>query len=119
MKIDFQSKKTEYEWQKSFDKYWLQFTHQWFEWLGWILIVGAITYLSDKSNNLILKATSAISYLILFFYFQSYFYSIEFHGLLWIKKENSRRVISIFISGFLAILIYLFFKNLIFEFKNN
>ena len=119
MKIDFQSKKTEYEWQKSFDKFWLKFTHQWFEWLGWILIVGAITYLSEKSNNFIQKATKAISYLLLFFYFQSYFYSIEFYGILWVKKEKTRRVISIVISGFLAILIYLFFKNLILELKNN
>ena len=118
MKIDFKTKISEYEWQKIIDNFWLKFTAQWFEWIGWVLIVGAITYLAEKSSNIFLKLTLTISYISLFFYFQSYFYSIEFFGVLPVKNKKSKRIISIILSSIIAILVFLFFQSLISELKN-
>ena len=117
MKINFQVKKHEFEWQKIVDNFWLNFAPRWFNWLGWVIIIGAITYLNEKSESIFLTVTIIISYIALFFYFQGFFYSIEFHGIPFIKNEKIRRVISLLISSILATGIYVFFTNLILEFK--
>ena len=114
-KIDFQSKKTEFEWQQAFDNFWLDFTPKWFHWLGWVLIIGAITYLSEKSNSIYLNITKFISLFALFFYFQGFFYSFEFHGIPWVKNEKIRRVISLLISGAITYGISVFFIKLVAE----
>lgn len=116
-KIDFQSEKTEFEWQQAFDNFWLDFTPKWFNCLGWVLIIGAITYLSERSDSMYLNITESISYFALFFYFQSLFFSFEFHGILEIKNEKIRRGISLLISGGLTYGIYLFFIQLVAELK--
>ncbi len=116
-KIDFQTKKTEFEWQQEFDSFWLNFTPKWFNWVGWILIIGAITYLSEKSDSIFLYITKFISFFALFFYFQSFFYSFEFYGIPWVKNERVRRGISILISGALTYAIILFFIKLVAELK--
>lgn len=117
MKINLKAEKTEYEWQKIIDKFWLIFTPNWFNWLSWVLIIGAITYLAEKSNNILLNVAEIISYLSLFHYLQAFFYSLEFHGIPFIKNEKVRRAISLLISAFLASGIFLFLSKLVFELK--
>ncbi|MDQ7785774.1 MAG: hypothetical protein RDU20_23030, partial [Desulfomonilaceae bacterium] len=46
-----------------------------------------------------------LSYLVLFFYMNSFFFSIQFHGVPWIKSNTGRRLISLLISGSLAYLV--------------
>ena len=116
-KIDFQTKKTEFEWQQAFDRFWLEFTPKWFNWLGWVLIIGAITYLSEKTNNAYLNITKTLSTFALFFYFQGFFYSFEFHGIPFVKSNKIRRTISIVISGFLTYAVYVFLTKLVVEVK--
>lgn len=102
MKIDFNTRKTEAEWQKAFDDFWLKATPNWFKWLGWVIILGAFTFLSKTQKNTIIDVVVGISYAALFFYFQSFFYSIEFHGFPFVKSENARRTISLILSGLLS-----------------
>ncbi len=87
-KIDLQTKKTEFEWQQVFDRFWLDFTPKWFNWLGWILIIGAITYLSEKTDNVYLNITKFISAFALFFYFQGFFYSFDQRQLEFPVNDN-------------------------------
>jgi hypothetical protein len=47
MKIDFNTKKTEADWQRVFDDFCIKATPKWFEWLGWVLILGALTFLTE------------------------------------------------------------------------
>ena len=116
-KIDLQSKKTEFEWQQAFDRFWLDFTPKWFNWLGWVLIIGAITYLSEKTDNIYLNITKSISAFALFFYFQGFFYSFEFHGIPFVKSSKIRRGVSILISGLLIYALYVFLMKLVIEVK--
>lgn len=102
MKIDFRRKRTEAEWQRVIDDFWMKATPKWFEWLGWVLILGAFTFLANQTQNVILKFASGFSYIALFFYLQSFFFSLEFHGLPIVKSETTRRLISLFISGILT-----------------
>ena len=87
-KINFQSKKTEFEWQQAFDNFWLDFTPKWFNWLGWVLIIGAIIYLCEKSNSIYLNITKFISFFALFFYFQGFFIHLNFMEFLGLKMKK-------------------------------
>lgn len=55
MQINLKEEKTEQEWQKTFDEFWLKFTPKWFEWLGWLLIIGALNYITELSDSVILQ----------------------------------------------------------------
>lgn len=101
MKIDLNTRKTEAEWQKAFDAFWMKATPKWFEWLRWLLIVGVFTILSKTQENRIIKYVLGISYVALFFYFQGFFFSVEFHGLPFVKSEKARRTISLILSAVL------------------
>lgn len=113
MKIDFKAQKTEGMWQKAIDDFWLSATPKWFEWLGWVLILGAFTFL-DKSYEIpIVSAVTRISHISLFFFLQSFFFSIEFHGVPFVKSKRIRRIISLLISGILSYSAWLFLTKLV------
>jgi len=113
MKIDFKTKKTEAGWQEALDNFWMKATPKWFEWLGWIIILGAFTYLSKIQENMVIKVALGISYIALFFYLQSFFFSVEFHGLPFVKSEKTRRVISLFLSALLSFGTWLFLRKVV------
>jgi hypothetical protein len=113
MKIDFNTRKTEAGWQKVFDNFWIKATPKWFEWLRWLLIIGVFTILSKTQENTIIEYVLGISYVALFFYFQSFFFSIEFHGLPFVKSEKARRTISLILSAALLVCTGLFLSKVI------
>ena len=115
MKIDFNTKKTEADWQRVFDDFCIKATPKWFEWLGWVLILGALTFLTELTQNTILSITSWFSYFALFLYLQSFFFSLDFHGLPFVKSEKIRRLMSLLISGILALCVWLFLIKLVSE----
>lgn len=113
MKIDFKAQKTEGGWQKAIDDFWLNAIPKWFEWLGWMLILGAFTFLDKNYEIPIVSAVTGISYIALFFYLQSFFFSIEFHGVPFVKSERIRRLISLLISGILSYSVWLFLTKIV------
>lgn len=115
MKIDFNAKKTEAEWQKVLDDFWMKAAPKWFEWIGWIIILGAFTFLRKTQENIIIKVVLGISYIALFFYLQSFFFSVKFYGLPFIKSEKARRIISLILSGFLSYGTWLFLRKVVFQ----
>ena len=112
-KIDFQAKKTEAEWLRTLDDFWMKATPKWFEWLEWLLILGAIQFLAKQTQNTVLRVVSATSYAALFFYLQSFFFSLEFYGFPLTKSERVRRLLSLVLSGILAIALGLLFAKLV------
>ena len=115
MKINFKTKKTEAGWLKILDNFWLKITPKWFEWLGWIIILGILTFGVKQTQNLFLKFTLNFSYAILFLYLQSVFFSLEFYGLPFVKSKKIRRGISIALSALLFYGIWSFLKKLVEE----
>ena len=107
MKIDFDKKDTEAGWQARLDKFWLAATPRWFDWVGWLLILGALTFVAQKTSNMAVKIVTAISYALLFMYFQSYFYQFEFVNLPFVKRHPYfARAASLAISGLLGLGVY-------------
>ena len=68
MRINFGSKKTEQGWQETIDKFWRDVTPIWFDWLGWVLTLGALTYLQEKTSDQYIQLIINFSYLAIFFY---------------------------------------------------
>jgi hypothetical protein len=115
--MNFKERKTEREWQESVDNFWRKATPQWFEWLGWVFILGAITFLGEQTKNAVVRAISAISFVALFFYLQGFFYSIEFRGFPLIKSERVRRAVSLLLSAILAWAVWLLLFSLATQIK--
>lgn len=114
MKIDLQ---LEAQVQKTIDKVFLKVTPLWFTWLGWVIMIGGLDFLSEITNNVILKIVYVLSYWALWFYLQGLFFSLEFHGLPFIKTERTRRIVSLIISAILAFGLYFFLMSLVSEIK--
>jgi hypothetical protein len=112
-KINLKATKTEYEWGKALDSFWLKATPLWFDWMKWVFMIGALSYLEQTSHLAILRLAYGISYLFLFFYLQSFFNSIEFHGIPFIKTERYARIVSLTFSAIFTIIIWLFLSNLV------
>jgi hypothetical protein len=113
MKIDLKAKKTEAGWQKAVDDFWLKAAPKWFEWLSWVLILGVFTFLDKNYKIPIVSAVTIISYLSLLFYLQSFFFSIEFHGVPFVKSDRIRRLISLLLSGILSYSVWLFLYRIV------
>lgn len=113
MKIDLKVKKTEAGWQKAVDDFWLKATPKLFEWLSWVLILGVFTFLDENYEIPIVSAVIIISYLSLLFYLQSFFFSIEFHGVPFVKSDRIRRLISLLLSGILSYSVWLFLYRIV------
>ena len=114
-KIDFKTKKTEAGWQRVLDDFWLKATPKWFEWLTWVIILGAFSFLTQQIQNVIISIAYSFSYVALFFYFQGFFFSQDFHGFPLVKSEKVRRLVSLLISGILTYGIWLFLSRLVLE----
>jgi hypothetical protein len=112
-KINLNAKKTEFEWQKTWDIFWIKITPLWFDWLQWILVLGVIGYLAQQTKNPALSIIYAFSYMAFYFYLQGIFYSLEFTGFPRIKTKRAQRVMSLILSGIIAFAAWLLISSVI------
>ena len=116
--IDLGVKKTEAEWLNAVDRFWLSATPELFKWLGWVASLVAITYVSHKSGDSIIKGLLNFCYIAMFFYFMAYFHQFTFINPPFLKNHTTRRLFSIFLSGFLAIAAGLLANEIVNMFAN-
>src|SRR5437762_602461 len=102
IEVDFRLRETEAGWQRILDRFGLAAAPRWFEWLEWILVLGAFQYLGEKSGSPLAKLIPGISVGLLWFYFNGFFFRIEFKGWFRIKSPIAERFVSIAVSGILA-----------------
>jgi len=94
----------------SFDKFWLHFTPKFFEWLGWTTMLTAVSAaikLSEPASIdfLILIFIKFIGSLSLLFYFQAYFFQIDFYKS-YFRNANIEITLSVLISALLTFFSY-------------
>ncbi len=106
MDIDFRTKKTEAEWTETFDAFWRKFIPLWFDWLGWVLILGAVKYLGEQTNSPILKLIYVLSNIGLFWYLNAVFSLFRFRGFRFIKSDAQRHLASLVLSGLSAYVVW-------------
>lgn len=101
-------KKTEAEWQKTIDDFWLGFTPLWFDFLQWLLVIGAIGFASSITSNIYLRSINIFSYFALFSYLQSTFFTkIKISKIIALKNKDRLRDLSLLIS---ALITYFFWR---------
>lgn len=61
-RFDISAKKTEAGWAEANDKFFLYATPLWFEWLKWMLILGAIKVVAAATRDPIVQLIEGISY---------------------------------------------------------
>lgn len=112
MKIDFDKKKSEEEWLTPLHKFFLAATPKWFNWLGWVFILGALSILAEKSQSMAVTIIYAISFIFFMNYFMIYFYQFEFHNLPFIRNNVVAGIISILFTALLGAGLFLLFNSL-------
>lgn len=95
MKIDIDLKDTEQGWFKRFDKFYLKFVPNWFNWLGWLLILGAFQYILELTKSRIISFIYITTLLLLFRYFAAIFWGIECTGAVFNKYKKLKNVLEI------------------------
>jgi|SRR5437667_2328839 len=103
VELDFRRRDTEGGWLSILDRFGLAAAPTWFDWLEWILILGAFEYLAGKSGAALVRFVAGISIALLWFYFNGFFFRIHFKGWFRVRSVRLERFISITASGFLAI----------------
>lgn len=103
--VNFNTEKSEYDWIKTSDTFWLMATPKIFEWLSWTIMLAAVSYASEYSNSAVLSVIRNTSYIALFLYYQSFFYQFRFTGIWFFKSKSShtQRGVSLFISLILSL----------------
>ena len=74
-------KKTEPEWYADLSRFFLNATPKLFEWLSWILILGALSYLSERTGSLPVEIIRFTGYFFFLLYFLFYLNQYTWRGL--------------------------------------
>ena len=104
--IDLKATRTEPERQKAVDAFAISATRQWFELLGWVLILGAFLYLHKETGHPAVQIILFISGGLFILHFATFFYQWEFKNLPFIKNVIIARFISYLLSALLGMGLY-------------
>jgi hypothetical protein len=102
IEIDFDRTETEAGWIRVIDRFGLRAAPTWFNWLGWMLALGALQFFHTKSDSAALGVVLAISYGLLWLYFWGFFFRIKIKGLPLLNRPSVARLASVIVSGALA-----------------
>ena len=100
--VDLKRKETESGWQRLLDRTALAVTPRWFEWLGWVAALAALQYLLAKSGSVVIRIVTTVSTLLLWYYFNAFFFRFEVRGLPGLRSEGTQRAVSLVLSGIVA-----------------
>ena len=106
IEVDFNRRDTEAGWNRIWDSFGRKATPVWFSWLTWTLLLGAQQYLFKKSHSILVAITICISVILLWFYFQAFFYGLKFKNVPVIGHFRNQRLASMIISGIMALLFW-------------
>ena len=99
IEVDLRRRETEAGWNRVIDTFALEATPKWFEWLGWVLVIAAFQYLADQSGSRAIYFLLALSFVLLWLYFNAFFFRLRFKGLPLVRSAPVEHAASILISG--------------------
>lgn len=97
--VDFGARKTEWEWQVLFDLTFIKLVPEWFKWVTWAFVLGALKLLHIKTGSIAVGIIMGISHAALLMYFNALFFRLRFVGF---PRVRSSRLLSLAVSGILA-----------------
>lgn len=101
-------KKSEYEWVKTIDAFSLKVAPDWFDFVGKLLMLGALKYLKNQGNNWFVAAIYVLSLAFFYLYLQSLLYRFPFDRFLpgvLIKHNRFASIFSLAVAGLLLLTI--------------
>jgi len=114
--VDFGLKKTEADWFKTWDRFALAVAPFWFSYLSWVFIFGAVRYFgrinSSGGFRVVLGVVEVCCFWFLWIYTQAVCYKIEFRNIPLFKKSKSAWIVSLCVSGILALVLFMFANHL-------
>ena len=102
IELDLRQRETEAGWQRLIDSFALEATPKWFEWLGWVLVLAAFEYVAHRSGHPLAWLAPAICVLMLWLYFNAFFFRLHFKRWPGIKSQRAERAVSVVLSGLLS-----------------
>lgn len=97
MKFDIKVKNPESGFERALAIY-LKLTSKWFEWLGWVLILGTLHCVAKQSKSGHLSELMVLTYALLWAYFFALFSSYKFEGVTFFKTRKQKIIFSIIIA---------------------
>ena len=102
VKLDLRHRESEAGWQRVIDRFVLKAAPKWFEWLNWVLVIAAFQYVADQSRNQLVRLVPALSVVLLWLYFNAFFFRLRLKGLPLVRSARVERAVSIVISALLS-----------------
>ena len=81
VKVDFSLRDSELGWMRRVDRYAMIIVPAWFNFIGWLALVGGLEFLHRKSDSKILAVIVALSVFAIWRYLLAVFARVEFVGL--------------------------------------
>jgi hypothetical protein len=106
VEIDLRRRETEAGWQGVCDRFALAAAPTWFNWLEWVLVLGAFDYLAIKSGAWLARLAAAISLGLLWMYFNAFFFRVQLKGWFGVRSAGVERTVSTVASSLLAALFW-------------
>ena len=97
--VRFRQARTETEWYRWIDATAIQVVPQWFNFLGWVLIIGAFEYLGERTKSVLCVLIVTASIGGLWCYLQAVFDAYHFADLPWATTPRSQRLASLVFSA--------------------
>ncbi len=102
-KINLRERKTEAGWQESIDQFFLVASPKFFEWLGWSVLLGGLSFIQKKYESKILAEVVVLSYLMMWGYFNAIFYRLKIIGIFRLDQKKIGQIMSILTSGLITL----------------
>jgi hypothetical protein len=100
--LDLNARNGEAGWQGACDRVALAAAPAWFNWLEWVLVLGAFDYLAAKSGALLPRLAAAVSLGLLWMYFNAFFVNLQRNGWFGRHSAGVERGVSTLVASVLA-----------------
>ncbi len=92
------------------DAFFLSATPRWFDFVSWLLMLGALKYLDDTAQHWLIRTVFALSWIFFYFYLQRCLYNFPFYRLVpgrWINSDKFAFVFSISVGAAILVVVNL------------
>jgi hypothetical protein len=100
------TRETQAGWQGACDRFAFAAAPTWFNWLEWVLVLGAFDYLAAKSGAWLPRLAAAVSLGLLWMYFNAFFFRVQLHRSRGVPSAGVGRALSTVASSALAALFW-------------
>lgn len=100
IEVDLRERRTNPAWARTYERFFLAATPKFFEWIGWVFVLGALQYSREASGSSILAIVEGIATVLLYMYFFSFFVRIKVVGWPFVARDGW---VTFIVSGIISL----------------